>query len=154
MESMVYRIAVARILPDELQSTIWTMYNSQYVLPDLMKTVETRVQNAKYEYVYDRYSEAVARFVGRICGMRSVDERWFNHCMEVAEDRICESCETPMEMVVYCMFQVVRDNITHPYLMRLGLLDQPRELQRYYHNKCDCIWQSRKTLITLTRMIG
>jgi len=149
-DSMATRIAMARTLPGELQEVIWTKYHEQYVIPDLMEAVEVKLQHNAYEVLYEEYVDMAAKFVHSLCVFKSGYENWFNVSMDIAEDRICDTYTCPKAMQLFCMLQDVRQHNTHPYLLRLLLIDQ---CSVGMNDKIERLIEATDTLDKLSRMI-
>lgn len=151
--SIDVRIAIARNLPDDLQDMVWKTYNDTYVLPYLMLDVDKKLHNNEFENVYDKISVLTKNAATTLFQLSSRHNMFFKICMDVAEDRICDSCITPTELGMLSMYQSIQENITHPHLLQLGLLGECDAMTSYYKNKIEGITDSLAILDKLFNMI-
>lgn len=137
--AMDLRVAIAKGLPDDLQEVIWRSYYTDTVLPWLMVEMEVKLQNKSYEKLFDKYCNYVVEQVNRLCPFYQENQLWFNMNMDFAEDRLLDVVFSQEGRELFDMYQVIKENITHPYLLCLdliGMVDSLRSQGRKKLHAC------------------
>lgn len=138
---MDLRVGMAKTLPDELQELIWRSYYSDMVIPWLIPEVETRMLNGAYEELFDEYCNSVLEITHSLCDYYQHRQLFFTMNMDFVEDRLFDVIATQEGKDMFEMYQVIKDNIAHPYLLRLGLVDMVDKVRDNGRDKLQsCIW--------------
>lgn len=138
--AIALRIAMAKDLPDELQEIIWKSYYKDTVLPWLMLKVEMKQLNNAYEKRFDRYRDYVIKQVNKLCAFYLENQLLFNMNMDFAEDRLLDDVFFEDGRHLFDMYLIIKENITHPYLLHLNLIDMVDTVRSHGRKKIDaCI---------------
>lgn len=130
---MEVRIQVARRLPDELQEHIWKLYNSKYILPDLLDKVELKLFNQEYESLSDECSVLINKTVKKLIEYKHQFILAFDISIDVAYDRLFE-CNVP-DVDKIALLGVIKEHINNPHLLKITL--ENTEMQDAYDcSKC------------------
>lgn len=138
--AIALRIAMAKDLPDELQEVIWKSYYTDTVLPWMMLALESKLLNNAYEKQFDRYRDYVIKQVNKLCALYQEHQLWFNINMDFIEDRLLDDVFFQDGCHLFDMYRVIKENITHPYLLRLNLIGMVDTVRSHGRKKIDaCI---------------
>jgi hypothetical protein len=147
------RVAMIKVLPDELQEVVWRKYYSDSVIPWLMMNIDLKLHNSDYEELFTKYHDYVVDIARRLCTLYQQNQLWFNMNMDFTEDRLMDIIFTTEGCEMFDMYQTIRENITHSYLLRLGLIDMVDRLRARGRNKvhacllCNMMIQRLKAMI-------
>lgn len=152
--AMDLRVKMVRTLPNEVQEVIWRSYFSDTVLPWLILEVEQKMLNASYEELFDKYHDIVVDTVERLRACFQHQELFFQMNMDFVEDRLFDVITTQEGREMFEMYQVIKDNITDPYLLKLELICLVDKLRTNGRGKLHSCILCRMMLARLRVMIA
>lgn len=151
--SIELRVKIAKVLPGELQEVVWRRYYDNTVLPWLMVEINVKLRNNDYEELYTRYHVYVVELANRLCSFYRDNQLWFNMNMDFAEDRLLDVVFTMEGRELFDMYLTIKENISHSYLLRLGLIGMIDQLRKNGRDKlhacilCNAMLQRLKVMI-------
>lgn len=136
-------LTMLKELPVELQEVVWKTYHSTYVLPDLMKEVEDKLNIIEYNIVLKKCSALVQEIVDKLVAIYTQAQMGFEVCVDVAFDRLLEGNQSNYDKIA--LLHIIKDNINNPYLMRI-MIENTEMVEAYGCSKCTQLHVLMETL--------